>query len=801
MKRSIFFTGVVLLALTACQDDALEEKVVSFPATVGEDIQFAAVHGIYEFSDKNGSRTIYGDRDGDSYPIYWVNGDQIGIYCPQASAPQPYKEFTYEVQVDNENSTTGTLAKVNPGENGLQWSSEDEHDFYAIYPASASKGGTSATSVTLNLPSRQSPISIKKEGNTWTAYPNMNYAYMYAHTEVSRLSQGDKPISLNFKPMVTTLEITVNGPDGTGPQSLQVSQVLVRSSVAISGDFALTVAGDVNDPEDGKCSAIDEGVVNTDITIPTYYQNETGGWEPVTLGVGEKLVVKAFMLPYANPEASQTAVTVNMVGQGSNTKILSTADIKARKINITSLPALRGTDFYYWLSALNENTYFSQLSIPGTHNSYSVASDVTESNTVMGAYQKRTIEEQFQAGARAFSFMVGFRDEDFEEAVSYGRSGTFASYTYWNDDYSLYVYDANTQKESLSIVLENYASMLKNAIDNYKEPQGRTCQEFIVLNINYKQMVNSRTNLDNTKYREVRRWIREIDRILDNFSSEKTGIELVRGVTPETTIADLKGKILVFVNYQAPNLPQSEGAVEAGLIGGEEYAGFTFTPSTDVKNYVFMRQAYDEKGEDIMSTLYSSNDRDITYPYYMIPEGPGSGIHVWKQHMERLENPENPNIPNTSTFSGRIQLKIDITKNFFQKAIENNNLGETSNWFVNNLGGFCIVNEDQSYNTALGQSGNTVLAANQINGPIYEYLANPETNSGPIGIVLMNFFGEAFVNSNVASGGQRDVYGQWLPQIVVENNFRFQLKIKGDGNDSGTLNYDATFVSGGNAIQ
>ncbi len=37
-------------------------------------------------------------------------------------------------------------------------------------------------------------------------------------------------------------------------------------------------------------------------------------------------------------------------------------------------------------------------------------------------------------------------------------------------------------------------------------------------------------------------------------------------------------------------------------------------------------------------------------------------------------------------------------------------------------GGFCVVNDDKSYNLKQGQSGNTVTAANVINEPIYKYL-------------------------------------------------------------------------------
>jgi len=802
MKKTILFLSAFISVLTACKDDVNKNEYG--PATTGDEIQFSANHADYEFSDGK-TRTIYGERNGNSYPVYWVNNDEISIYCPQAaSSPNtPNHEFDYKVVVDNDKSSTGTLAKVNMGENGLQWGTEDVHHFYALYPATASTGGISATQVKCSIPLRQDPVSIEFDGTTYTAYPNMNYAYMYAHSKASRLTEGTKPITLDFKPLVTVLEITVNGPKaGTvANDEYQVSQVSVRSTQNITGEFLLTIDENMGS-DDGKCTPVDNGTVSNLVTIPTYKDGK-----PVVLKTGQKLVVKAFLLPYVHPESTQTAVTVNMVGQGSNTKILNTADIQSQKINITSLPALKGTDFYYWMSSMDKKTYFSQLSIPGTHNSYSYDADVVGTNTVMGPYQKLDIEQQFAAGARAFSFMVGFQNVDMaNDAVRYEK-GTYLvqrSWTNWNDNYKMYTYDANSSRIELTEALNTYVTMLDNKITEYNDKYGklgRKCQEFIVLNINFKQL---RTSGDNNegKYEEVKRWIKEIDRILDNYSpSSVNGITLETNLNANTTIEDLMGKIVVFVNYQCPELPLNEGQVDkvAGAFGaeGEEYAGYTYTPSTDATNYVFMRQAYNTSGDDISSTLYGLNDRDIDYPYYMTPEN-ATGITVWKQHLERLNNP-NLSVPNWSD-NGRVEKKISIVKDFIKQAINNNKpeAGDAGlrNWYINSLGGFCVVNDNSSYNPALGQSGNTVTAANVINGPIYDYLIDPTNNSAPIGIVLMNFFGCDLIQNE---GESMDVYGKWLPQTIIENNFRLELKRKSGSENE--LNYDALFDEGGNVIE
>ena len=391
--------------------------------------------------------------------------------------------------------------------------------------------------------------------------------------------------------------------------------------------------------------------------------------------------------------------------------------------------------------------------------------------------------------------MHGFKnDTEANDAVKYydGWTGGF-DWSNWDDNYDMYTYDANSSRTELTEALNTYVTMLDKKITEYNDKYsqlGRKCQEFIVLNINFKQLRTSGNNNEG-KYEEVKRWIREIDRILDNYSpSSVNGITLETNLNANTTIEDLMGKIVVFVNYQCPDLPNKEGATH-------DYAGYTYNPSTDATNYVFMRQAYNTSGNNISSTLYAQNDRDIDYPYYMTPEN-ATGITVWKQHLERLNNPYL-SVPNWSD-NGRVDTKISIVKDFIKQAINNNKpeAGDVGlrNWYINSLGGFCVVNDNQSYNPSLGQSGNTVTAANAINGPIYNYLIDPTNNSAPIGIVLMNFFGCDYIANE---GESMDVYGKWLPQTIIENNFRLELKRKSGSENE--LNYDALFDEGGNVIE
>ena len=676
--------------------------------------------------------------------------------------------------MDNATSTTGTLAKINPDANGLQWGDTDIHDFYGIYPANASEGGMSATEVKCSIPLRQDPVDIVYDAGTktYTAMPNMNYAYMYAHTQVSRKTQGDKPIPLSFKPIVTVLEITINGPTSTPTTGdYKISQVSVRSDANITGDFILTISDDPQNPDDGKCTPVQNGTVSNLLTIPTYKDGV-----PVTLKPGEKLVVKAFMLPYAAPAVNTTTVTVNMVGQGSKTKILSTDDIVPHAVNITSLPALpsiNDVETYYWLSAMDKRTYFSQLSIPGSHNSYNVDASLTQgTNSVMSAYQKLSIKEQFKAGARAFSLMVGFDRNEAGKAVAVTGFPNRSS-TGWNDDYDLYIYAGGTQTSTtLKTALDSYVSMLSDAIKSYPV-EGRDCQEFIVLNIDYKQITGSGNN-NQDKYTEVKRWIKEIDRILSSYQPAD-GIKFISHISSSTTIADLMGGIVIFVNYQSPDLPERDGAVNRYL-WGEAYDGYTYLPDKS-DNYVFMRKVHNSNGEDITSNFWGLNDRDYDFAFYSEPEGSGAGVQVWKQSLQRLNNPYLGDGGNYAPYAGRIDTKVNIAKGFFNEAIKNNLQPGTAGldrWYINNLGGFCVVNNSSSYNPENGDSGNTVLAAHYVNSNIYNFLIDPANNSGPVGVVLLNFFGVDSMNDQ--NSGNLDLYGALLPQVIMENNFRFALK-------------------------
>lgn len=804
MKKNLLLLFILpaLGIFSSCKDDELVNGNGS--AASGDEIQFAVSQAPMEFNGEStpSARVHYGTPETDengkktAYPVYWgtwgengsVTPDEIAILCPQAYGDSyEDRECTYVINTSGDDTNTGSLS-IATGDAGLKWGyNNDLHDFYALYPASMKANVVASSNlVTCNLPILQAPAYIREIENEdgskeYIAEPNMDYAYMYAHGQGYK-SKNDK-IHLEFKPLVTTLEITVNGPDKNGQykdETLYVSQVMVRSNQNISGDFNIKIA-DINDTEnDGHTTSVDNGTVDKLVNIPVYRTNTEGNQEPIPLRAGDKLIVRAFLLPYSDVTKSATSVTVNMVGNGSKTKVLETADLEKHKINITSLPALEPTNFYYWMSAIDENVYFSQLSIPGTHNSFNYPNDaksetvegsdkgtstpgnVMGSETIMGNYQTYDILGQMRKGARAFSLLVNL-------------SGNVVA--------------GETSQGSLNSVISEFWNNLKNCYTNDPYKLKRTNNEFLVLFIDFMQEGPDKNS-------DCHTWIKAVDTQIEAVKEA----QFVTSLSNSTTLADLRNKLVIFVNYQGTTYPTD------------------YDPDTKTK-YIVLNKVYsdDTDSSECTNTFYTLNDRDITNIYRFVPQGAGftngSSVNVWKQGLQRLEplnsistitareNGKNVNIwPNwfNSATPNRIETKKEKIVKMIQQAVNQYSDGTSGQWNINNLGCFRIVDDRNfsgneqyaSTRETRGVSGNTVTAANVINGYTYNYLVNDKNSTGPLGVMQMNFFGMEQMND---ASGTLDIYGVLLPQIIIENNFRFPLKTKGSSESTTSLRYDATF--------
>lgn len=796
MKKILFISMALAagLAFTGCSDENFVDGWK--PVQTGDEINFGAkstgvdynMNGEKLDAPSKQSRVHYWEEmevDGKRvFPINWDNNDTIAIYCPQASAPLPTREVNYKVIIDEGTQTNaGALAKVEMGSSGLQWGDADTHHFFAFFPKSAINGAVSKTQIKCNLPMLQRPShmasGVDDNGNTqYMFYPKTDYMYLYAHQIIEKEQQGNTPITLKFDPLCTTLRIKVNGPN-KGQDPIAVSQVEIRSSEAICGDFYLNINEDITATDgagnkvDGSCETFNDAVQSNLITIPTL--DDQGN--PVSLGPGDYLIVKAFLLPFIDIEKAQTAVTVRMVGQGTKTKILTTAQIEKQKINLTSLPALVGATQSYWMTSLDPRTYVSQLSIPGTHHSYAstkygidleTEGNPNEVGKLMQVYQQKDLKEQFEAGARAFSVMVS------KDMNVYSASAANA-----------------VQGATLISTLDALNKMLEEKIAEYDQTYPNNtgnCRDFIVVCVDYVQLLGGG---DSGIPAEKLNWLHNLHKALDGWKHKD---KLVSNLSWNTTINDLQKKIVLLARPQLSDYSYSTSGVA------------TFDPNS-VELYTVLRKPYTSTSWNLLDI---GNDRDIKSNYLIPGEGKtvgsitdgspdvvNSNLYYWHQALQRLQNPNTGLYPDNDDETDRIQLKIDNAKALFEQAITNNDPTNESdaglkNWYINNLGGFCVSNDFNSYNGDWGESGNTMLAAQEINVPIYKYLVGRNVNA-PIGIVLMNFLGDDTVTY---SGSTQEFQGTYttdgikLTQMILDNNFKFPLKLNQSTQQNVRCNFD-----------
>lgn len=231
MKKNTLYAIATLLTLSlffvACNDDDL----VNGPAPKeGDCIKFSV-------GGKN-SRTVYNESD--PWQIDWLQDgtDKIRIYSAEArigdgtnNVYADYSVTPYATEVSGQTINGQTIANyvsykngwLKPNSSGLEWGAADPHNFYAVYPADDSKlAGYDYKNgiITFNYNSNQictlTGSSKTENGITvYTTNPDMSNAYMVAKASASKSNtyNEENPIELQFEPIMSTLEVTVRGTD------------------------------------------------------------------------------------------------------------------------------------------------------------------------------------------------------------------------------------------------------------------------------------------------------------------------------------------------------------------------------------------------------------------------------------------------------------------------------------------------------------------------------------------------------------------------------------------------------------
>lgn len=738
MKRSLLLGILPLAFLAGCQDNLEEMPVV--PAQTGDEITFGS-----SLTDVDAqTRTIYGDEPvNGAYPVTWEEGDQIAIYCPEASNGNM---VYYKVTPDGKDAShSSAVTKVNPDQAGLQWGQAEEHHFSAFYPADRIVGLQNGK-ITAEIPVQQTPLSWKSApndtgGTTYTGVANTDYAFMWAYNTHLKSQGGD--VALNFKPWVTILDVEINGPETDAEIKMSAVQLVSTTGETLNGEFTMDFTAVENNEAAYPTyeQAGNPASTRSYITIQLY-NNETNDF--ITLGKNDKIVVRFYLLPKDDNYDTSTGRTdlqlrVTPYNSAVLTRTLNAAGgtqsggILAHKVNKVILPSVSKTGPNYWMSSLDPNIYVTELSLPGSKMSYQTAENVSGRNAVY--YQDLSIADQVTNGIRAFQIQTASTNN-----VPWYESGSAS-------DQVLYMTVAgNKTGTRFKDIVKEIATGLKTAEDAGKNQE----YAFILLTAALGKC-ESYGPLGRTSGKLA--WMDAIRNELAEMAADEDTYRLYTGeITPATTIDDVKGHIIIKVNYNDDNM-------------GNHLSENDRIPAMFAKWGVF---------DDVSTPFTETSAYAINSMRWGTSHNVNNGALQWFYHEATSVGYNNDG--GEETYAQKIGNIEDMWNRSVGYYNSNN---DHSMWFLNDLGG-CYVNG--SYSS--GESQNGVNAWTQEVGPYATRLLQNRTEDATLGIVLINY-----------ANPENDYSGN-LIQTIINNNFSFQLRTRGSSQTA----YNASYTSGGNAI-
>ena len=378
-----------------------------------------AVNGSYDGIQFNIStvdtKTAYGAQASDkSWPLYWVKGDPIRIYCAEA---EDAKQADYTVTPSEANSNTGSMALASG--TALQWGGDsNDHNFYAVYPNTATIENGIAT-FQINRNQKATVTTTNGYGSDVVAAPDMRNAYMVAKTTTK---PTDEAVGLTFKPIMTTLDVVIKAANvnmnTTGSAritGISLASTMTSNSTASKDLFYYDITSGAITANGASTSG-----TSTTMTEQTFVNlvDQSGNASYVDLASGHTLTITVFLPPMSKAAAAnlkrQVKVRVHATGNTELVASLKTNDASSenwttqltpgtkRKVVLPALP----TDAQYsgnnWITPLDGDIYVSQMSIPGAHDAATGEDMATAIGDLFAATQEQTLDTQWNLGVRAF---------------------------------------------------------------------------------------------------------------------------------------------------------------------------------------------------------------------------------------------------------------------------------------------------------------------------------------------------------------------------------------------------------------
>lgn len=535
MKNELFkitFLATILMAGTfvSCKENELDPDKGQHS---GKEISFS----ISETSTK----TAY-DPD-DNLQINWSEGDAVRIFCNEA---EDVKQADYTVAQISKN--TCKLAKNE--KNGLAWGGDtDMHNFYAVYPADDSRVSVDAsTGIATFTVNHNQFCTVQGNGavnNHYSTTPDMKEAYMVANLSTTPVPD----VALNFKPIMTTLEVTVQGASANG------------RTVTLSGISVINKKATYPGVHDGKFKydiakkSMSESAESA--TVETYHvgiKNGSDTW--VDLQGGQSITLTVFLPPVAIDNDNQITIQVHATGE-LNAIIGGRTDANGKQTNITpsakakiTLPAMPETKSgNNWITPLDDMIYVQQLSIPGTHDAAAYSTSLFD----LGQTQGLDIEQQFELGIRAYDMRTAFRADGI-----FSQSG------------EMWMWHGVTE---CGLSLESVMTTLSNALKNNPG-------EFVILQFRHESELPA-------SYKRTKKWD-EIYNVLHKFDSQIVQWE------PDLTIGGCRGKFIIFTRDDYTN--RTKAALASSYPSGSTFTATLSNINGKSTNY-YVQDYYKYDGD------------------------------------------------------------------------------------------------------------------------------------------------------------------------------------------------------------
>lgn len=505
-----FALSLLALGFAGCTDDNMSGNE---PLPEGVEFNFGA-----EVDSKSGeTRTYYDPKDeadlaATAWKIFWNYQDpldHIYIYSPEAAAGR--NQASYTVNATKDLADPAPVTK--DGDTGVQVGTDTSYNFYAMYPASAVTAGSGkGTSLSATMPINQTASATETMTNDPVAAlqttADMNCALMIAkETGYTPTTGNQGQVQLQFEPFATMMDITVNGTNTNTTSNVRITSVIIEADAPIAGDFTY-------DYSNGNFTF--GANASNSISVETMFNDASGNKVGVLMGNSSTLRVRAFMIP--NPAVKSLKVKVVTSQAKTMTKTLEMGNFKPKQIHFVKLPKIDvknlKLDYTIWLSQLDENIYLSELSLPGSALAFNYLHSADYMQT-----QTKTLTEQFNAGSRVFQCHVNTITQ-----------------TSSIDGGSTSVGIADSQGQSVSKPGGGYWTLGDVLNTLHTEMSGIHKDEFCVLTIS-DWIANPNTDKLSTLYSRLKV-------ILENAASQ--GL-VATGITPNTTIGDVKGKVIIKV--------------------------------------------------------------------------------------------------------------------------------------------------------------------------------------------------------------------------------------------------------------